>query len=85
MKANILKGLVMKRKTQKQLIKEYLQSGRSITPIEALEMFGSFRLGAIIFTLREEGMPIKTEFVTNRYKTKFAKYTLEQPVQGNLI
>ena len=75
----------MKRKTQKQLIKEYLQSGRSITPIEALEMFGSFRLGAIIFTLREEGMPIKTEFVTNRYKTKFAKYTLEQPVQGNLI
>lgn len=75
----------MKRKTQKQLIKEYLQSGRSITPIEALEMFGSFRLGAIIFTLREEGMSIKTEFVTNRYKTKFAKYTLEQPVQGNLI
>jgi len=75
----------MKRKTQKQLIKEYLQSGRSITPIEALEMFGSFRLGAIIFTLREEGMPIKTEFVTNRYKTKFAKYTLEQPVQVNLI
>ena len=75
----------MKRKTQKQLIKEYLQSGRSITPIEALEMFGSFRLGAIIFTLREEGMPIKTEFVTNRYKTKFAKYTLEQPVQGKLI
>lgn len=75
----------MKRKTQKQLIKEYLQSGRSITPIEALEMFGSFRLGAIIFTLREEGMPIKTEFVTNRYKTKFAKYTLEQPVQGRLI
>jgi len=75
----------MKRKTQKQLIKEYLQSGRSITPIEALEMLGSFRLGAIIFTLREEGMPIKTEFVTNRYKTKFAKYTLEQPVQVNLI
>ena len=75
----------MKRKTQKQLIKEYLQSGRSITPIEALEMFGSFRLCAIIFTLREEGMPIKTEFVTNRYKTKFAKYTLEQPVQGKLI
>ena len=64
----------MKRRTQKDKIKEWLESGRSITPIEALEMFGSFRLGAIIFTLREEGMPIKTEFVTNRYKTKFAKY-----------
>ena len=75
----------MKRKTQKQKIKEWLESGRSITPIEALEMFGSFRLGAIIFTLREEGMPIKTEFVTNRYKTKFAKYTLERPEQPNLF
>lgn len=75
----------MKRKTQKEKIKEWLESGRSITPIEALEMFGSFRLGAIIFTLREEGMPIKTEFVTNRYKTKFAKYTLERPEQPNLF
>ena len=75
----------MKRKTQKVKIKEWLESGRSITPIEALEMFGSFRLGAIIFTLREEGMPIKTEFVTNRYKTKFAKYTLERPEQPNLF
>lgn len=75
----------MKRKTQKEKIKEWLESGRSITPIEALEMFGSFRLGAIIFTLREEGMPIKTEFVTNRYKTKFAKYTLERPEQPSLF
>lgn len=75
----------MKRRTQKDKIKEWLESGRSITPIEALEMFGSFRLGAIIFTLREEGMPIKTEFVTNRYKTKFAKYTLELPKQQNLF
>jgi hypothetical protein len=75
----------MKRKTQKEKVRQYLESGRSITPIEALEMFGSFRLGAIIFTLREEGMPIKTDFVTNRYKTKFAKYTLEQKIQPSLF
>jgi hypothetical protein len=75
----------MKRKTQKEKVRQYLESGRSITPIEALEMFGSFRLGAIIFTLREEGMPIKTDFVTNRYKTKFAKYTLEQKTQPSLF
>lgn len=75
----------MKRKTQKEKVRQYLESGRSITPIEALEMFGSFRLGAIIFTLREEGMPIRTDFVTNRYKTKFAKYTLEQKTQPSLF
>lgn len=76
---------LMKRRSQKDKIKAYLQSGKSITPLDALEMFGSFRLGAIIFTLREEGMPIKTEFVTNRYKTKFAKYTLEQKTQPSLF
>jgi hypothetical protein len=75
----------MKRRTQKDKIREYLQSGKSITPLDALEMFGCFRLGAHIFTLREEGMPIKTEFVTNRYRTKFAKYTLEQMQQPSLF
>jgi len=75
----------MKRRTQKDKIRDYLKSGKSITPLDALEMFGCFRLGAHIFTLREEGMPIKTEFVTNRYRTKFAKYTLEQTQQPSLF
>lgn len=75
----------MKRKTQKDKIEEYLKSGNSITPIDALEMFGCFRLGAHIFTLRGEGLKIRTDFVTNRYNTKFAKYTLEQTEQPSLL
>tara|TARA_R110000822_G_scaffold225057_1_gene357899 strand:- start:330 stop:557 length:228 start_codon:yes stop_codon:yes gene_type:complete len=75
----------MKRKTQKDKIEEYLKSGKSITPIDALEMFGCFRLGAHIFTLRGEGLKIRTDFVTNRYNTKFAKYTLEQTEQPRLF
>ena len=73
------------RKTQKAHVKDYLESGKSITPIEALEMFGSFRLGSIIFKLRGEGMAIRTDYVTNRYNTKFAKYSLEKPEQQNLF
>ena len=39
----------------------HLISGKSITPIEALELYGSFRLGAIIFELRDEGHIINTK------------------------
>lgn len=45
----------------------HLQSGKSITPIEALSLFGCFRLGARIFQLRELGYNIITkEKVINR-------------------
>ena len=39
----------------------HLVSGKSITPIEALELYGSFRLGALIFNLRADGHKINTE------------------------
>lgn len=46
-------------KTQQQHIREYLEAGHSITPLEALEMFGCFRLGAQIFDLKKKGMTIE--------------------------
>ena len=46
-------------KTQQQHIREYLEAGHSITPLEALEMFGCFRLGAQIFDLKKKGMAIE--------------------------
>lgn len=46
-------------KTQKQAIKDYLMAGHKITPLDALEMFGCLRLGAQIFNLKKEGLPIE--------------------------
>ena len=67
----------MERVTQKNNIKKHLQSGQSITPIDALERYGCFRLAAIIHTLKNEyGMDIKTELIKNKYGTKYGKYTL---------
>jgi hypothetical protein len=67
----------MKKETQKSKVKKHLESGQSITPIEALERYGCFRLAAIIWTLKhEDGMNIKTENVKNKYGTKYGKYTL---------
>ena len=54
----------MKRETQKSKIKQHLESGQPITPIDALERYGCFRLAAIIHTLRhEDGMNIEKELI----------------------
>ena len=52
--------------TQKDKVLAHLQENKKINPLEALNLYGSFRLGAIIFTLREEGYNIK--------KNHFAEY-----------
>ena len=56
-------------------IQKDLMSGKSITPLQALNKYGCFRLAALIHKLRQEGMVIETEYVTKNSKT-FAKYFL---------
>ena len=49
----------MKKESQLKKVKSHLLTGRSITPIEALNLYGIFRLAARIHTLRhKEGMEI---------------------------
>ena len=64
-------------KSQKENVLEYLQRGNKITPLEALYQFGSFRLSAIIFDLRQEGFNIITHNKTVDGKT-FAEYELQK-------
>ena len=62
--------------SQNKRIKAWLESGKSITPLDALNLFGSFRLGARIFDLKNDyGMNIKTEMVEVNGK-RYAKYSL---------
>jgi len=65
----------MSKKSQKENILEYLEIGNKITPLEALYQFGSFRLSAIIFDLRQEGFNIITHNKKVDGKT-FAEYEL---------
>jgi hypothetical protein len=62
-------------KTQKQQIQDYLSKGKSITPLQALNKFGCFRLAARIADLRNEGVNIATKNVTKAGKT-FASYSI---------
>ncbi len=46
------------KKSQAQLILEALKAGETITPIDALNRWGCFRLGARVFDLRTKGYDI---------------------------
>ena len=65
-----------RKRTQNSRILQHLLEGHSITPIQALEKFGCFRLGARIFELRKQGFYIDMKKVDNGEGNKFAKYTL---------
>lgn len=62
--------------TQKEQILHHLTEIGPITPIEALEQYGCFRLGARIADLKKEGVAIRTDIVARNGK-RFAQYSLE--------
>ena len=59
--------------SQEKQILEYLQAGNRITPIDSLNLFGCFRLGARICDLRQRGYDIINEAKTG----SFAVYKME--------
>ena len=65
----------MRHLTQKEQILEHLKSGKAITPKDALSLYGSFRLAAVIHTLKGEGYNIITDMVTYNGAT-FGSYSL---------
>ena len=64
--------------TQKANVRAWLLDGRSITPLEALNKFGIFRLAAVVHKLRDEGLDIITEKFQVSPKKRVAKYYLKK-------
>lgn len=62
--------------TQKQRILDYLKSGKRLTPLEALDLFGCMRLASAVHELKQEGHDIRTTIVGNDHK-RWAQYYLE--------
>ena len=63
--------------SQTALIKGWLLNGKSITQLDALNMFGCFRLAARIADIREQGLDVVTDMITVNDK-RIAKYYLFQ-------
>lgn len=62
-------------KSQAELILEHLKSGKTITPLEALDLFGCLRLGARIWDLKDIKHNIVTEIEEKEGK-RYARYRL---------
>ena len=63
--------------SQKEDILDSLLMGARLTPIDALQQFGCFRLAARISDLKQEGYHIKKKMITNKWGKLFAQYRLE--------
>lgn len=71
--------------SQESDIKQYLLSGHRLTPIDALNMFGCFRLSARIYDLVHiEKLNIQTEIKEDNGK-RYAVYYIPQEKQLALI
>jgi hypothetical protein len=66
---------VQRMNTQKLAVYKHLCRYGKLTPLKALEKFGSFRLAARIRDLRDEGINIQTVIVERDGK-RFAEYRL---------
>jgi hypothetical protein len=70
------RGGAMNIATQTDQILAHLKNGGTLTPLEALDKFGCFRLGARIWDLKREGHEIQTEFVSVGNQKKVARYRM---------
>jgi len=63
--------------SQNKQIADYLNKGKKLTPIDALNKFGCFRLAARIADLRNEGMNIKTNTIKLDNNKLIAQYSIK--------
>jgi hypothetical protein len=62
--------------TQAKRILRFLQEGHRLTPLDALELFGCFRLAARVHELRREGWAIVERTVETASGKRIAEYSL---------
>lgn len=70
--------------TQTAEIRAYLETGASLSQLEAAELFRCWRLAPRILELRAEGLDIET-IIERRGKKRYARYKLRGPVQRMLF
>lgn len=67
----------MDQQSQNEMVLNHLKSGKKLSPLEALERYGIFRLGARCYDLKKQGHLIVTQMVIKNGK-RFAEYRIEK-------
>jgi hypothetical protein len=63
--------------SQNKQIADYLNKGKKLTTLDALNKFGCFRLASRINDLRNDGMNITTKIIKLENKKQIAQYSLK--------
>ena len=63
--------------SQNKQIADYLNKGKKLTTLDALNKFGCFRLASRINDLRNDGMNIVTKTIKLENKKQVAQYSLK--------
>ena len=63
--------------SQNKQIADYLNRGKKLTTIDALNKFGCFRLASRINDLRNDGMNITTKIIKLDNKKQVAQYSIK--------
>lgn len=64
---------------QARTILKHLQTGRHITPLEAIGVYGVYRLAARILEIRAAGYTVSTNKCYDAKRKQYARYVLEKP------
>ena len=68
--------------SQAKNILAHLVQHKTITPLEALNQYGCFRLSAVIFNLKKDGHNIVTHII-KKNKKRFAQYHYASETKTN--
>lgn len=72
--------------SQNAALLAWLQAGDEITQLEALRAFGSMRLGARVYDLKQQGYDVRAHTVTTPSGARVASYWLpREPEQLRLV
>lgn len=69
-------SLPLNRESQSAAILAHMLAGKSISPLEALNLFGCLRLGGRRYDLVKDGWNVKTDIVKENGK-RFARYSID--------
>lgn len=67
----------MNTKTKRAKILAYLQSGRPLTPMQAITWWKATRLADDVYQLKKKGYVIYTEMVKGKSGGKYARYHMD--------
>ncbi len=67
--------------TKIKMIKSHLYEKGSITSLEAINLYNSTRLSAVIFTLKKNGLEISTTPETHG-RSRYVRYHLNKAIQN---